>query len=99
MFARLTLMDIKPERIDEAIKIYEESVIPAARSQKNFLGAYLLSDRQAGKGVSITFWKSEADALANERNRYYQEQLVKFVPLLKDPPTPIREGYEVSVKV
>jgi heme-degrading monooxygenase HmoA len=99
MFARLTSIDIKAERIDEAIDIYKKSVIPAARSQKNFLGAYFLSDRQTGKSISITFWKSEADALANERNRYYQEQLVKFIPLLKEPPTPIREGYEVNVKV
>lgn len=96
MFARLTSMEIKAERIDDAIKIYKKSVIPAAKSQKDFLGAYLLSDRQTGKFISITFWKSEEDALANERNRYYQEQLVKFIDLLQSPP--IREGYEVGVK-
>jgi hypothetical protein len=38
MFARITSMDIKVERIDEAIKIYEHSVIPAAKLQKGFLG-------------------------------------------------------------
>lgn len=97
MFARLTSFDLKVERIDEAINIYKKSVVPAAKMQKGFLGAYLLSDRQTGKGISITFWKSEEDALANERNRYYQEQLVKFIPLFQSPRA-VREGYEVNVK-
>jgi len=96
MFARLTTLNVRLDRIDQAINIYKKSVIPAARSQKGFLGAYLLSDRQTGKGLSVTFWKSEEDANANERNRYYQEQLVKFIDLLQSPP--IREGYEVIVK-
>jgi heme-degrading monooxygenase HmoA len=96
MFARLTTLDIKVEHIAEAIKIYEKSVIPAAKGQKGYLGAYLLSNLQTGKGMAITFWKSEADALANERNLYYQEQIIKFVPFLAG--NPVREGYEVVVK-
>jgi heme-degrading monooxygenase HmoA len=96
MYARVTSMDIKVDRIDEGIKIYEKSVIPAARLQKGFLAAYLLVDRKTGKTISLTFWKSEQHAMANERNRYYQEQLVKFLDLFQSNPT--REGYEVSVK-
>ncbi len=96
MFARITSMNIKVDRIDEAVRIYEHSVIPAAKLQKGFLGAYLLSDPKTGKGISLTLWKSEEDALANERNRYYQEQLVKFIDFFQSPP--IREGFEVNVK-
>ena len=96
MFARLTTLNTSPERVDEGIAIYKKSVIPAAKSQKGFVAAYLLVDRHTGKGMSVTFWKTEEDALANERNRYYQEQLVKFLDLLVT--NPIREGYEVAVK-
>jgi len=96
MYARLTEMNIKPDKIDEAIEIYRKSVVPAAKSQKGFVAAYLLTDRPTGKGISMTFWKTEQDALANERNRYYQEQLVKFIEFFQSPP--IREGYEISVK-
>lgn len=96
MFARLTRVHVKIDRIDELIKRYEESVIPAAKSQKGYRGAYLLVDRKTGEGVSITFWTSEEDALANERNRYYQEQVAKFINFYTQPP--IREGYEVSVQ-
>jgi heme-degrading monooxygenase HmoA len=98
MFARLTSMDIKVEQIEKGIKIYKESVIPAAKSQKGFVDAFLLLDRQTGKAVSVTFWTSEANALANERNRYYQEQLVKFIPFQTQPVRAIREAYKVNVK-
>ncbi|MFC2157621.1 antibiotic biosynthesis monooxygenase family protein [Acidobacteriota bacterium] len=94
MFARVTSMNIKKDRIDKAIEIYYDSVIPAAKNQTGFLGAYLLIDRETGKGISITSWKSEGDARANEDNQYYQQQLVKFHPFFSTPP--IREGFEVA---
>jgi len=97
MFARLTTIRVKTERIDEAIELYKKSVVREAKLQKGFRGAYLLTDRKTGKGVAITLWRSEQDAIANEENRYYQEQLVKFMDLFAGPP--IREGYEVSVLV
>jgi len=96
MFARLTLVHIKQEKIDDCIEIYEKSVVPAARSQQGYKGAYLLVDRKTGKGISITLWKSEEDAISNEDNRYYQEQVLKFRIFFTKPP--IREGYEVSVQ-
>jgi heme-degrading monooxygenase HmoA len=95
MFARLTTINTRPERVDEGIAIYKKSVIPA-ESQKGFVAAYLLVDRPTGKGMSVTFWKTEEDALANERSHYYQEQLVKYLDLLVG--ATIREGYEVAVK-
>jgi heme-degrading monooxygenase HmoA len=96
MFARITSMDIKLERIQEAVKIYEHSVVPAAKIQKGYLGAYLFSDPKTGKGISLTLWKSEQDAISNERNLYYQEQLVKFIDFFQSQP--VREGFEVVVK-
>jgi len=96
MFARLTIFQVKSDKIDEAIKIYEESVIPAAKPQKGFRGAYLLSDRKTGKGISISLWDSEDDAIANEQSGYYQEQVSKFKDILAAPP--VREGYEVSLQ-
>ena len=97
MFARLTIVQSKVDKLDEAIKIYEESIITAAKSQKGFQGAYLLTDRNTGKGISCTLWDSEDDAFANEQSGYYQEQIDKLKDLLTAPP--VREGYEVSVQV
>jgi heme-degrading monooxygenase HmoA len=87
---------MKPDLIDETVKLFEDSVIPAAKSQKGFREAYLLSDSKSGKGVSITFWDSEEEAIANEQSGYYQDQVNKFKEYFTAPP--VREGYEVSVQ-
>ena len=97
MFARLTTVQGKVGKTDEAIKIYEDSVVSAAKLHKGFKGAYLLTDRKTGKNISCTLWESEEDAVANEQSGYYQEQIAKFKDLLTAPPT--QEGYEVSVQV
>ncbi len=97
MFARLTIAQGMINKIDESIRIYEDSIITAAKSQKGFQGAYLLTDRNTGKGISCTLWDSEEDAVANEQSGYYQEQLDKLKDFLNAPP--VREGYEVSVQV
>ena len=96
MFARLTIVQMKSDKIDETRKIYEESVIPAAKSQKGYRGAYLLTDRKTGKGISMTLWDSEEEAVANEQSGYYQEQVSKFKEFFTAPP--VREGYEVSIQ-
>ena len=96
MFARLTMVQVKPENIDETTKLYGESVVPAAKSQKGYKGAYMLVDRSTGKGVSISLWESEEDAIANEQSGYYQEQIGKFKDFLTAPP--VQEGYEVAIQ-
>ena len=97
MFARVTMVQGKVDKLDESIKIYEDSIITAAKSQKGFQGAYLLTDRNTGKGISCTLWDSEEDADANEQSGYYQQQLDKLKDFLTAQP--VREGYEVSVQV
>ena len=97
MFARLTTIRINGDRHEEFVKIYKESVIPAAKLQKGYCGAYLLTDRKTNKGILFTIWNSEEDAIANERSSYYQEQIEKFSQLIFSAP-PVREGYDVSLR-
>lgn len=99
MFARMTIMMLQPDKMDEAVEIYKKSVVPAAKKQKGFRGACLLRDDLAGKGISVTFWNTKKNAEANEANLYYQEQLAKFLPLCSGPPVFIKEGYEVAVHI
>jgi heme-degrading monooxygenase HmoA len=96
MYTRLTIMQVDTDRIDEGIEFYEESIVPAAKTQKGFRGIYLLVDRKTGKSISLTLWDSEEHAIANEKSRYYQEQVVKGVQFYTKPP--IREGYEVVIQ-
>jgi len=96
MFARLLRLQIKIERIDEATRLFEESVIPLCKNQKGYKGAYFLTDRKTGVSIPITLWESEEDMLATESSHFFQEQLVKFMTFFKTPP--IRETFEVIVQ-
>lgn len=96
MFARMTTGETRLDWMDKFVNIYEESIVPAAKRQKGYCRAYFMVDRKTGRVVSITMWDCEEDALANEKSRYYQEQLVKVMNILTKPP--IREGYEVIVQ-
>jgi heme-degrading monooxygenase HmoA len=96
MYARITILSLKKGAAAEAVGIYSDSILPAARSQVGYRGSYVLVDWEADKGITVTFWESEKEALASEENRYYQEQLVKAMHLFAAPP--VREGYEVAVE-
>ena len=96
MFVRLTIIRTEIDRISEASKLFEESVIPAFRTQKGYQGAYFLSDHNSGKSICMSLWESEQDAVSNEQSHLYQEQLIKFMELFISDP--YREGYELVVK-
>ena len=96
MFARLIICEWKNDKLDEGIKLYGDSVIPAAKSQKGFRGGYLLTDRKTGKGISIALWESEEDLIAGEESGYLKEQLSKFKDYFAT--SPVREIYEVSLQ-
>jgi quinol monooxygenase YgiN len=95
MQARVTTIQLQPGKIDEAIRLYQESVIPAAKQQPGFRSTMLITDRASGKGMAITVWASDAELQASEASGYYQEQLAKFGPFLAG--SPVREVYEVSL--
>jgi len=96
MFARLTIVQLQIDKIDETIKIFGGSIVPAATSQKGSRGAYMLTDRKTGKCIALSLWDSEEDAIANEQSGYYQEQVSKVASFFTT--APVREGYEVSVQ-
>ena len=96
MFARLGIFQFNVDKLDEAVKRYEERVIPAIRSQKGSRGVYLITDRKAGKGISMTLWDSEADSIANVESGKLEERSSWFGDFFTAPPVP--EGYEVSAQ-
>ncbi len=96
MFVRHTIIYTAIDKIDEAAKLFKESVIPAFQSQNGYIGASFISDRKTGKSICVSLWNNEKDAIANEKGHVYQEQLIKFMNLFTMDP--FREGYELLVK-
>jgi heme-degrading monooxygenase HmoA len=89
-------MHIQENQTDRAAKIFKESVIPMCKDQKGYSGALFLRDEKTSMCLPITLWDSEEDMIKTEENRFFQEQLVKFMGLFSEPP--IREAYEVIFK-
>ena len=96
MHARAVMVPVDPGKLDDMLKIWEESVLPAAKSHQGFKGALVLGDRATGDGVSITLWDSEADMIAGESSGYYQEQLAKFGSIFTGKPD--LKHYEVLLQ-
>jgi heme-degrading monooxygenase HmoA len=96
MFVRIVKSRMRVDRLAEAGRVFRETVFPLCRKQPGFKGGYFLSDPKTGDSLAMTFWESEDDMLATETSRFFQEQLVRFVPFYVQPP--IRESYEVIIR-
>jgi hypothetical protein len=96
MYARLTFSTIQLDKLDKAIELNQDSILPAAKKQKGFKGYFGLSDSHTGKSITISLSDTEADMTAAEGSGYYREQLAKAAPLLSGQATP--EHYEVTVR-
>jgi heme-degrading monooxygenase HmoA len=95
MHARMLKMQVKPERIDEAARLFAEDIVPNCRSQAGYRGSYFLVDRKLGECVPVTLWETETDMIATEENRFFQTQLMKFLGFFRHGL--IREAYEVVI--
>lgn len=96
MYAQMVRIQIQPGKIDEAIRIFKESVVPAVSGQPGFKNVYLLVDRESNKGVGFSLWETEADVAAVASSGFYQEQVGKFAAVFAAPPE--REVYEVAAE-
>ncbi len=94
MYAAVNYTQIQPGKMNEAIAIVRDSIMPAAQDQQGYRGGFLLTDPNADKAIVIGLWETEADAPADDAGGWYQEQVSKFAQLIAGPV--VRELYEVS---
>ena len=97
MYAAVAPFRLQPGKIEEAVRIYRESVVPVLKEHKGFKSALVLTDAQTNKGYSIVHWETEADARAFETSGTYQAQVAKFAAILAE--RPVREIYEISIQM
>ncbi len=97
MYVQLTRARYQPGKLDEAVAIIRDSVLPAAREQQGFRSAYFAIDRETNTGVGISLWETKADVEAIATSGFYQEQVGKMASLLVGSPQ--REIMEVALQV
>jgi len=94
MVARVTHVKVNPEDVEESVRLFDESVVPAAEQEEGFMGALLLV-REDGRAIAIDLCDTREHMQANERNGFYQTQLAKFAEKIVERPS--REIFEVAV--
>lgn len=94
MKARVVTVQIQPGKLDEATRIYRESVIPAGAEYAGCAAMILLTDSASGRGISITHWEDD-ELESSEASGYLQEQFGKFAGVFAAPP--VRELYDLAV--
>jgi quinol monooxygenase YgiN len=92
--AAVTVAHLPPDKLDEGITIFRDSVVPELRQFKGFKGALLLVNRQTGKSMGIAVYDTEDEVQAVEHSGEYRRQLAKGAHLFSAPPS--REVYEVA---
>ena len=96
MYARTVTAQAQPGKVEEAISIYRNSIVPTSKEQKGFKGGFFVVDNATGKGVSLTLWETEADMQAAEASGYLREQIAKLGATLAT--APVSEHFEVAAQ-
>jgi hypothetical protein len=60
MQARISTIEGDAGKIDDAVKVVNERIIPALKALKGFTAINILADRSAGKLVAVAFYADEA---------------------------------------
>jgi hypothetical protein len=94
MFARVTTFEIDTLRIsvDRALDRFKEAILPEVRKRPGYSGILVMRTPE-GKGMVVSLWNSVEAAQQGIETGYYDEQIAKFVMLVKQPPG--RDHYEV----
>jgi heme-degrading monooxygenase HmoA len=66
MHARVTMIEGKPESIDEAVRLAESEVLPLLEQQQGFKGFTLHVNRSTGKAIGTSYWESQEAMDASE---------------------------------
>lgn len=75
MYARSTTVKGSPDRVDQAIAMVRDEVLPAVNQMPGCLGLSMMVDRTDGQGIVTTSWESEeamratAEAVAPMREK------------------------------
>jgi len=59
MHARVTTLQMDPAQVDQVTQQLESEDVPEFEKLDGFKGMTVITDRDSGKTIAITFWESE----------------------------------------
>jgi heme-degrading monooxygenase HmoA len=68
MHARVTTLEVPPDRMDDARRNVQEQVLPRLSQMEGFKGFVALGSSQSGKLQGVAFWESEEALRATDQS-------------------------------
>jgi heme-degrading monooxygenase HmoA len=96
MYARVVNIRFPPDMRAEVVDV-ALGVAPILRERRGFNGLQVMTNPNAGEGVMVSFWETEADAEASEASPSYIGQMSMMSSFLCERLVP--KSYEVNVRV
>lgn len=59
MYARVTVVQGSPDKIDEGVASFTNQVLPALKGVDGYRAGFLFVDRSTGRGLGISLWETE----------------------------------------
>jgi heme-degrading monooxygenase HmoA len=95
MFVRLTFFDFLPDQLENLKRIYHDEIVPIVKKQKGNIGVWLLEPTESNdQFISLTEWKSRADADVYESSGTYRELVNKVKEMYRSKP--VLKTYNVT---
>lgn len=95
MYARVTKVRFPPNMKAEVVAV-AQGLAPVLEKQRGFKGLQVLTDVNAGEGIIVSLWETEADAEASEASSSYIGQMSMMSSFLYGPLTP--KTYELDIR-
>jgi hypothetical protein len=67
MHARVTTLEVPPDRMDDATRQVQEQVLPQLSQMEGFKGFIALGSSQSGKLLGVAFWENEEALRATDQ--------------------------------
>jgi heme-degrading monooxygenase HmoA len=68
MHARMTTFaGLPPERVEPAIREFQEGQLPLLEQQAGFQGVFVLVNRSQGRAAALTLWETEEQMKASDK--------------------------------
>jgi len=65
MYARVNATEWNPEKVEQGMRLTEDTIIPAYQECKGFRGYILLTEPSGDKAMAVTLWETEEDMEAS----------------------------------
>ncbi len=95
MYARVNATEWNPDRVEEGIRITEETIIPSYQKHPGFKGYFLLTEPGGERAMAITMWDTEENMESSAA--IARAMIPELRDILRAPPETM--NYEVMFNV